>query len=364
MSRRGIFVARVFGVRITVHPTWLFIFGLVVIWYGSAGGPVTGTVLTPLGRWIVAPIAATAFFASVLIHELAHAFVARSRGMRVDEVTLFIFGGAARMDRDAPSARTELAVGLAGPAASGILGAVLVVVGTVLSGMTGVFEAVAAELAVGLGVVNLLLAVFNLVPAFPMDGGRILRALLWSLTHDFERATRLATRLARGFGVVVIGAGLVIAFVVDPVAGLWAGLIGWFIYRAAEGDYRRVQLTRMMEGVVVRDVMDRDVAVVSPTLTLDTFVEQLARGRGRALSGDPGWRPGRHHRRGTGAPRPALSLAHDAHHRHHESLRDALDPDRATAGDGRRRPLPGLARAGHRGRRRCRSSAPARTGDA
>jgi CBS domain-containing protein len=124
-------------------------------------------------------------------------------------------------------------------------------------------------------VLNILLALFNLIPAFPMDGGRLLRAVLWLIAKDYGKASWLATRIARAFGFFIIGSGLVLAAAVDPILGLWGALIGWFIYRAAETDYRRVQLAQLMAGVSVRDVMERDVPVVSPNLTLDTFVDQL-----------------------------------------------------------------------------------------
>jgi Zn-dependent protease/CBS domain-containing protein len=284
MRRGAISLGSVLGVRITVHPTWIFIFALVTVWLGTTGGPVTGTQLAPAARWVVAPIAAMLFFASVLVHELAHAIVARWRGVPIEEVTLFVFGGAARMERDAPSPGAELAIAIAGPIVSVLLGFALIGVGIALTDVAGIPAAVAAELLLGLGVINVLLGVLNLLPAFPMDGGRLLRAGLWAFTHDLTRSTRIATRLARGLGLFVIGAGIVLVFEVEPIVGIWAVLVGWFLYRAAVGDDRRMQLAELTEGVAVRDVMDRDVAVVSPNLTLDTFVDQL-------LSDDAGLYP-------------------------------------------------------------------------
>jgi Zn-dependent protease len=272
----GIRILTLFGVRVTVHPSWLLIFGLLVFWLATVGGPSAATGLSDVGRWILAPIVALLFFISVLAHELAHAYVARARGVPVDEVMLFIFGGAARLDREAPTPRSEVAITIAGPATSVILGVALVVIGVMVSGIPGQPAGVAAEVLIGLGIINVLLAAFNLIPGFPMDGGRLLRAIIWARTRDFLRATRLATLVGRGFAYLLIAVGLVVALGGGDgiVFGVWAALIGWFLHQASEQSYRRVELAHIVEGVAVGDVMDREFSVVSPGLTLDTFVDQ------------------------------------------------------------------------------------------
>ncbi|MDQ3447854.1 MAG: site-2 protease family protein [Chloroflexota bacterium] len=272
----GIRILTLFGVRVTVHPSWLLIFGLLVFWLATVGGPSAATGLSDVGRWILAPIVAVLFFISVLAHELAHAYVARARGVPVDEVMLFIFGGAARLDREAPTPRSEVAITIAGPATSVILGVALVVAGVMVSGIPGQPAGVAAEVLIGLGIINVLLAAFNLIPGFPMDGGRLLRAIIWARTRDFLRATRLATLVGRGFAYLLIAVGLVVALGGGDgiVFGVWAALIGWFLHQASEQSYRRVELAHIVEGVAVGDVMDREFSVVSPGLTLDTFVDQ------------------------------------------------------------------------------------------
>ncbi len=272
----GIRILTLFGVRVTVHPSWLLIFGLLVFWLATVGGPSAATGLSDVGRWILAPIVAVLFFISVLAHELAHAYVARARGVPVDEVMLFIFGGAARLDREAPTPRSEVAITIAGPATSVILGVALVVIGVMVSGIPGQPAGVAAEVLIGLGIINVLLAAFNLIPGFPMDGGRLLRAIIWARTRDFLRATRLATLVGRGFAYLLIAVGLVVALGGGDgiVFGVWAALIGWFLHQASEQSYRRVELAHIVEGVAVGDVMDREFSVVSPGLTLDTFVDQ------------------------------------------------------------------------------------------
>lgn len=276
----GIGVGRIFGVRITVHPSWILIFLFVVIWLGSVGGPTADSAIPASLRWIAAPLVAITFFASVLSHELAHALVARRRGVPVEEVMLFIFGGAARLDQDAPTPRTEAIITIAGPVSSLMLGLLLLGAGTALGGMEGVLAAVVVEVCLWLGAINLFLAAFNMIPGFPMDGGRLLRAIIWARTRDFVRATRLATRVGRVFAYLLIGGGVLIAIAAGSVVlGIWTAVIGWFLHQTAEATYRRVELASLVEGVAVQDVMDREIPVVHPNLTLDTFVDQyVARG--------------------------------------------------------------------------------------
>jgi len=276
MKNGGVRILTLFGVRVTVHPSWLLIFALLVFWLATVGGPSAGSGLPDAARWLMAPIVALLFFGSVLVHELAHAYVARARGVPVEEVMLFIFGGAARLEREAPTPRSEIIITIAGPITSLVLGLALFGLGVLLRGSEGLLLGVAAETLIGLGAINVLLAGFNLIPGFPMDGGRLLRAIIWARTHDFLRATRLATLVGRAFAYLLIAAGVIIAIRGGDgiVFGVWTALIGWFLHQASEQSYRRVELAHIVEGVAVSDVMDREYSVVSPNLTLDTFVDQ------------------------------------------------------------------------------------------
>jgi Zn-dependent protease/predicted transcriptional regulator len=279
---RGVKLVTIAGVRIMVHPSWFVIFALVVVSLAGASDSVTGVRLGPVSHWLVAVIVAACFFASVVAHELAHALVGRRRGVRIDEITLFIFGGAASMEKEAPSALTEALVAGAGPAASGLLGAILLGATLLLRDMSGEFVAVVYWACFWLGLSNLLLCAFNLIPAFPMDGGRLLRALLWGTMKNFVRATRIATLIGRTFGYLVVLAGLVISMA-DLVNGIWLVLIGWFLNRSASFSYKRVALEQLVEGIRVRDVMESEVPVVNPNLTLDTLAEQ------HLMSGETGF---------------------------------------------------------------------------
>lgn len=277
-SPGGVSIGRILGVRILLHPSWFVIFALVIITIvGSLSGDGIPGQRVSLGlRWVIAIGFALLFFGSVLVHELAHALVARRRGLVVSEITLFIFGGAANLEQEAPDARTEALVAVAGPLSSLVLGAAFLA-GSFLfpaSARADDVSEIPRTIMVSLGGANLLLAVFNLIPGFPMDGGRLLRAFVWGVTHDFLRATRVATLIGRALAYVLIGVGFFLALNGQVVNGVWLAFIGWFLNQAAETSYRRVAIEKLVEGIAVRDVMDRDVRVVNPNLTLDTLVDQ------------------------------------------------------------------------------------------
>ena len=270
---RSVSIGRILGIRLILHPSWFVIFALVVLSLATVRLPEEGP-LSPGARWVVAIAVALCFFASVVAHELAHALTARRRGVEVNEITLFIFGGAAKLEQESPDPRTEALVAAVGPAASVLVGLLFFGVWAIFRNSASETVAILAESARWLGSINVALAVFNLIPGFPMDGGRLLRAILWRASGDFVKATRIATLVGRAFAYVLIAFGFLLALQRDVVSGLWLAFIGWFLNQAAEASYRRVAVEKLVEGISVRDVMDRDVAVVNPNLTLDTLVEQ------------------------------------------------------------------------------------------
>ena len=267
-------IGRVLGVEIRLHPSWFVIFALVTISLATLGSPAGERQLPDAMRWLLAVVVSVLFFASVVVHELAHALVGRRLGILVKEITLFIFGGAAALEQDTPNARTEALVAAAGPIASLVTGgAFLAVWGLTRGNELDVVRLIGAA-AFWLGTMNLLLAVFNLVPGFPMDGGRLLRSIIWGVTHDFVRATRIATLVGRAFAYLMMAAGFMRAISGEVIEGLWLAFIGWFLNQAAEASYKRVAVEKLVEGIQVRDVMDRAVPAVGPNLTLDTLVDQ------------------------------------------------------------------------------------------
>lgn len=270
--RPGLPIGRLFGIRLRAHPSWFIVLALIIVSLAAIGVP--GEEIASEQRWAIGLAVAGSFFLSVLVHELAHALVARRVGVPVEEVTLFIFGGPPGVERDAPSPRAEAAIAAAGPALSLAIALVGLALWGVLEPIPGDAARVAAGVAWWVASSNLLLGVFNLVPGFPMDGGRLLRAVVWGITRDYMRATRVAALTGRAFGYGLIAAGVAWALAGEIILGIWLALIGWFLNQAAEGSYRRIEFGRLVEGISVRDVMEQDVAVVSPNLTLDTLVEQ------------------------------------------------------------------------------------------
>jgi len=255
-------LARVFGVRIGVDVSWFFVLFLI-IWSlsGYYGGETKGFVL--------AVVSALLFFGSIVLHELGHALAARREGISVAGIDLFFFGGLMRMNRDTDSPGGEFRVAVAGP----LVTAVIVVVGTLLGiALTGSSRGfvLAATLDADTGAsvfelliafvvsMNLLLLVLNLVPAFPLDGGRIARSVAWKITGDRVRATRISAVLGQGFAWVLIGFGILLAVQGALVNGLWLVVLGWLLGQAARTAVAQTSLSERLRGISVAEVMDSE----------------------------------------------------------------------------------------------------------
>lgn len=271
-------VGRLAGIEIAIHPSWLVIAFLVT--YSLADQlPRQFPGWSVTQYWVVAAGTALLFFASVLAHELSHAVLARRFGMAVHGITLFIFGGATQLDEDAASPRDEALVAAAGPLTSLLIGAAL------LGAAIAVEQAQVGALLTWLGLINLMLGAFNLIPGFPMDGGRILRAFLWRLRGDRLLATRNAALVGRFLAYLMIAGGVYLALRPGTlVGGLWLALIGWFLSNAAEATAAQAGVERNLRGVKVRDVMDPDPPSVSPNESVaDLVQERMLRGPDRSF---------------------------------------------------------------------------------
>jgi len=261
---------RIAGIEVGAHWTWLLVVAMVVWSLAAAAFPETHPGLSAGVYLLMALCAAGLFFLSLLGHELGHAVVARRDGVPIDGITLWVFGGVARFRGEPPTAGAELRIALAGPLVS------LVVAVACLSAVAVLPLPDAVEGVVQwLGSMNLALLVFNLIPAFPLDGGRVLRALLWRWTGDVVRATRWAATGGRGFGAGFVAAGFVLAVFVGSLSGLWLALIGFFVMAAAEGELELVQTGRVLGGLRVADVMVRDPVTVPADLALDRFFDDV-----------------------------------------------------------------------------------------
>jgi Zn-dependent protease/CBS domain-containing protein len=282
-------VARILGINIYLDWSWLFIF-LLVTW--NLAVAVFPIVHPDWGRGLTLWISLAAsflFFASVLAHELAHSLVARAHGLPVRRITLFIFGGAADIGREPETPKSEFWIAVVGPITSvalGILftgiGLLLLNGGALIGGMQ--MEALAslspiATLMLWLGPINLLLGIFNMVPGFPLDGGRILRSILWAITKNVVKATRWATLSGQLVAWAFIFTGIAMVFGISVpifgsgiIGGLWLAFIGWFLNNAAISSYRHTVVTSMLEGVEVGRLMRPSIPSVEPYLSLTTLV--------------------------------------------------------------------------------------------
>jgi Zn-dependent protease len=252
----------VFGVNIVIDVSWLFVFAIVSWALGSSAGPFHAVNVTPTVRAMLAVVTALLFFASVLLHELAHSLVARAQGIPVKEIRLFIFGGASQLTEEPKTAPNAALVALAGPLTSIVLAA-LCAIAALQAGMTTALGLVLGYLATA----NAIVGVFNLLPAFPMDGGRVLQSIIWGVTNDRLRATKVAGQVGVFFAWLLIGYGVFDAFVPGFGAGIWFMLIGWFLLLSAKGEWRQVELQAALHGHTAIQL-----AVPAPhSLTADTL---------------------------------------------------------------------------------------------
>jgi Zn-dependent protease/CBS domain-containing protein len=252
-------IARVIGIPIYLHFSWLIIFGLIVWTLSTGYFPAQYPDLPASSNWAKGLVASLLFFVSILVHELGHAVVALRHGVRTRSITLFIFGGVALLEEDPRDGRAEFWMAAAGPLVSLTLAGLFYACATL-----PFLGPSAAAVARYLSLINLILALFNLVPAFPMDGGRLLRGALWG-TMGKARATRIASRAGTFFAFFLIFAGVFSLLRGDPVGGVWYILIGWFIKDASVASYQQVRLDEALRGVTVREAMVEAVVTVPST---------------------------------------------------------------------------------------------------
>lgn len=269
--RSGWYIGRIFGIPLKIHPSWLIIFALVSFSLAVGFFPTQFPDLPAWSYWIKAIIAALMLFASILLHELGHSLLARRMGVEIADITLFVFGGVSHMRGEPKAAKAELLVALIGPAISLglwlLFGALTYALAAVQGGVTP-----GVALLGYLSVINLLLAVFNMLPAFPLDGGRVLRAVLWMVRKDLPSATRTAISVGRVLSYLIIAGGF-LQLLAGSFGGLWLILIGWLILQAGAAISAQVSLREALGPLRVGDVMVRDVVTVDADLT----VEQLVR---------------------------------------------------------------------------------------
>ena len=296
-------IATLFGLEVRIHPSWLLIFFLLtfslasyvlpmsdiarggpwwngeaeVIRYMTQRGVNMATAEQALRSWpdweywVLGAVGAIGLFICVLAHEMSHSLVAKANGIPVEGITLFIFGGVSRLKDEANSPGVEFKVAIAGPLMSLVIGLGCFVV-YVLLGEALLPQALA--LIFYFALINTMLAVFNLIPGFPLDGGRVLRSLLWKVYGSFQQATAVAARIGEGIGMaMIVGGGLMFFFAGLQFGWLWIAFIGLFLRYAAQSSYQQVAIREGLSGLTVRDILQEQVISVAPDLTVEQLVD-------------------------------------------------------------------------------------------
>ena len=273
----GIPIARIFGIELRVHLGWILILGLIG-YVAVAGLQVVQPGIDPAIGWLAGAVVALGFFLSSAAHDLGHAVVARRRGLPVTTVAVSFFGGATPLDPVAPTADDDLAIAVAGPAVSIVIAIVLAVVTAALNAVGGpLFLTLASTVGVLMGL-NVLLGVVNLLPAYPLDGGRIVRAFAWRRGGSIAAGWRASARSGRLAGSFAIGIGAVIALGGYVTNGAMIAISGWFLVLSARSISERLRVDRLIGGLHVEDAMETSPVSVGPTLTVDTLASQLLDG--------------------------------------------------------------------------------------
>jgi Zn-dependent protease/predicted transcriptional regulator len=266
-------------IDIRLHYTWLFAFFLIAVSLALGYFPGSNSEFGVATPWILGIVAAMLLFGSVLVHELAHSLVAGARGLRVNSITLFIFGGVSSITREPASSKDEFLIAVVGPLTSFVLAAFFWLLGQAAPSGSSI-----AAISGYLGFANLLLGLFNIVPGFPLDGGRVLRSIIWAYTRNMSGATRIASYIGQTTAFVLIGWGIVNVLSGNFVGGLWTALIGWFLNSSAEGARQQDSVQNLLDGVPVSSIMDVSPEAASPELLVREFMLEHALRQGqRAL---------------------------------------------------------------------------------
>jgi Zn-dependent protease/CBS domain-containing protein len=288
---RGISIGKIFGIKINLDYSWFLIF-LLLTWNLGAMFGTMHPDWTTVMQWGVGLAASLLFFASVLAHELAHSLVSIANGLSVRRITLFMFGGVSNIQKHPPSPRAEFLITVVGPITSFVIGFILVFVSafafpetsgtlTTIQDYQALIQDLGAvpTLLIWLGTINITLGAFNLIPGFPLDGGRILRSILWQITDNLTKATRWASYIGQGvawtfiLGGVAMVFGIQVPFFGSGVAnGLWLAFIGWFLNNASRTSYQQILVEDVLEDITVAQVARRDPPVVWETITIEQLV--------------------------------------------------------------------------------------------
>lgn len=263
-------LGKLLGIPVSVDVSWFVIFALIVFTLAQYYFPQMYPGFSRAINWLAGLVAALLLFGSVLLHELMHSIVAKKNNVGIGGITLFIFGGVSRLKEEPHTPVSELKMALAGPATSFTLAFVFWLAAVV--GGPAFFGPVTIAVLHYLAGINLVLGVFNMLPGFPLDGGRVLRAMLWQTMNDLDKATRYASWVGQGMGYIFMAVGFSIMLFGSFIGGLWLVFIGWFLSNAAQQSYQQVVLRRALSGIEVARIMTQDFPHIRPDMLLDEFV--------------------------------------------------------------------------------------------
>jgi Zn-dependent protease len=286
MAGAGVTLFRIRGIRIAVDFSWFIVLFLIIFWLSGFYRDVIDADQGATAPYLLAVASAALFFGSILLHELGHAFVAMRNGIAVDSITLWMFGGVARLERDSDTPGTEFKIAIAGPVVTAVIVLVCAVAGLLLTSADEVRRAALtqqdtqtsgiAAMVVWVGSINLLVLIFNLVPAFPLDGGRIARAIAWRRTGSRNTGTRFAATLGEWFGLFLILAGLgyFVVYLGDFLGGIWLAFVGFILRGAAKSAIAQTEITSRIEGISVGDVMDPDPVAIPDSVSIEQALDE------------------------------------------------------------------------------------------
>jgi len=263
-------VARVSGIDIKVDSSWIVIFLLFTFSLSAFYFPQAFQVSNRAYYWILGILTSLLVFTSVLFHELAHSLTAKKQGEEVEDITLFILGGVARITEEPGTPQKEFFMALIGPVSSFFLAIIFILISILIAPLSKPIQVAAAYLAY----INAIVGGFNLLPGFPMDGGRVLRAIIWKATGDLKKATRVASVVGQGIAFFLIFLGI-FRFFRGNLGGLWLVLIGWFLHNASVHGYSEVLLKASLEGLKAVDLMSKDFIVIEPDLLVNVLVQEF-----------------------------------------------------------------------------------------
>lgn len=264
-------IGKIKGIQIEVNGSWLVIFGLVTYMLATNYFPQNYPDWRPVLGWILGSIIALLLFVSVLFHEMSHSLVSKSLGIQVKKISLFIFGGIAQIEKEPDDPGKELKIAVAGPAMSVLLFILLTLLVSILTS-SGASEVIIVPLTY-IAQVNLILAIFNMVPAFPMDGGRVLRALIWRFSGNQQKATKISSSMGGLFGYFLIFTGVFWVMTGNIINGIWFILIGWFINQASQASYQQTMMSNLFDEIRVSAFMPANVIAVEEHLSVQELVD-------------------------------------------------------------------------------------------